>query len=238
MMARKDAIQKENPSSGSKTLVFILSILLFTVGIAAIYFGYVYFTDKGAKETEVVEESAGGDEEGDVGETADTDDRDTDEVVDEVADEEEEVADSTCTVPDSWEQIDNTSQGYTAYRPSSWYYRFFGSTMETFGIDPNEIPEVSEYAGVITLNRMQTTMTEYISSLIPGYSDTTETIGENEWNIIDGTEEESELFGEREARFAFTEADSREFVVIMVASDTADYEDEFNNFLCSVSFWE
>ena len=54
---------------------------------------------------------------------------------------------SNTSVPHNWRAIENSNYRYTAYIPPTYYYRFFNSA-QILGIDPNELPEASEYMGI------------------------------------------------------------------------------------------
>jgi|GEM_PF-5816324 len=227
-------------------IVLVGMVLLLTA--AGAFFGYRYFSDSAddagpGEEEEVAEE--------DVEEIEEVEEIPTEEVEevaeeDEDADVPEEEEPTPSEVPEGWTQLDNSSQGYTAYKPPGWYHRFFGIGMQTLGIDTNAIPEASEYAGVIALTHVEgVPMSEWLTSqtsgLKPGYTETSGVYGEYTWNILEGEYLASDVFfPDYKVKYAYMEVEGRLFIAELMASPSAysGYTDEFDIFIGTVLFWE
>ncbi|MBN2101230.1 hypothetical protein JW710_05130 [Candidatus Dojkabacteria bacterium] len=132
------------------------------------------------KETESNEEDNDSEEEDTSEEEKSTDD----------SEEEEEETTSDCdpTIPSGWVKRQNTTYNYTVAMPSNWWYRFFGS-MQTMGMDPNEIPEASEYAGLVTMSAYTDTVANLVAdskSSLVGSSESTITVNCKTWTKVEG----------------------------------------------------
>ncbi|MFQ5493228.1 MAG: hypothetical protein ACE5DX_03655 [Candidatus Dojkabacteria bacterium] len=94
-------------------------------------------------------------------------------------------------LPAGWKKVD-LGLGYTIYRPGNWWFRNFGGTL---GLDPNEIPEASEYAGMITMSKISGSMTSaistYKSSLDTNVNEFNAVAGDNDWVIVTGKIDET-----------------------------------------------
>jgi hypothetical protein len=237
--------QDNNSQDQMKIFLVILVVLLVAV------VGYLIFkpSDEVA-ETDVTDnqDTTVDSEDADNDEVV-VDDVEVDEVVVDDADVEEPAADEVdppqsapeeALIPDGWKEIENTTYGYTAYRPSNFYFRFFGSA-SLLGIDPNVIPEASSYAGAVTMmalsGDLETAMADYYSSFL-AIMDTTEDQGNGTWSLISAEIPESAMDAAKNVMCAFIEVDGQVFVVDYRydASGTATYEDIFNQFYPAIQF--
>jgi hypothetical protein len=240
--------QDNNSQDQMQTFLVILVVLL----VAAI--GYLIF--KPSDEVADTDVTDNQDTTVDVDETEGdevvVDDVDADESEDDVdgeepaddADEDDveppQSAPEEALIPDGWKEIENTTYGYTAYRPSNFYYRFFGSA-SLLGIDPNVIPEASSYAGSVTMmalsGDLETAMADYYSSFL-AIMDTTEDQGNGTWSLISAEIPENEMDAAKNVMCAFIEVDGQVFVVDYRydASGDAIYEGVFDKFYPAIEF--
>ena len=118
------------------------------------------------------------------------------------------------TVPDGWQPIVNETYSYTAYRPNSYYYRYFGYS--TLGIDRNAIPEAGEYAGEVTLNVMtgdiESVKNEWIADWL-AIAENTESKSNGNWELVMGTIPESLPVPEQQVIAAFHEENGYVYIV-------------------------
>jgi len=144
------------------------------------------------------------------------------------------------TPPAGWKEVVNDIQGYTAYRPGNWWFRFFPPSKGTLGIDPNPIPEVGEYAGAIIISRLSggTTLNNYKSGLEAGYSEITQSINGRTWTIVEGVQPETEAFPKKYVKYGYVEVGSKQFVAGLTsgAANYGGYEDEFDTFISVLVF--
>jgi hypothetical protein len=141
------------------------------------------------------------------------------------------------TPPSGWQPIDNTSQKYIAYRPNGWWYKLFEPNMETLGIDTSQIPDASEWAGIMTISRLNASNMDFESykeNLEPGYSETTQTISGRSWIIIHGKTPANELFDSLFVKYAYVTVDGKEFVAAIRSTD-ANFDGQESNFDIFVS---
>lgn len=164
----------------------------------------------------------------------------SDPVVEEEEEEETPIETAKNVVPDGWKPVENGTYGYTAYRPSSYYYRFFGSQV-LLGIDPNEIPTASEYAGAITITAISgslpTAAQDYYASMTSVViSESTELNGT--WTLVTANIAETISTPAQKTALAFIEVDGQVFVVEyrFQADSTGIYMDVFDQFYPSILF--
>lgn len=151
-----------------KVLVGIIILLLLITG----YFIYMLITD--SRRTTEEEKN----------------DTTTEETQEEKKEETEEknTEESQSKLPEGWVEQSSNTYGYTIGVPDKWYYRFFGQT-KMIGMDPNPIPEASEYAGVITFSRDDRSYEVLTTELRNGLENVTENkvvVNETEWTEISG----------------------------------------------------
>lgn len=142
-------------------------------------------------------------------------------------------------LPDSWKKLEAGELDYTAYRPSNFYYRRWGNTV---GIDPNELPEVGEYAGVISITKhagsTESKEIENYSSSMTSPTETSITYKSGTWVILTGVIPESEMFAEQNAKIAIMEYEGNTYVVnySYEAGSVNKYEDNFEIFVANIEF--
>jgi hypothetical protein len=145
------------------------------------------------------------------------------------------------TPPSGWIAIDNTSQSYIAYRPSGWYFRLFPPAMELLGIDVNQIPDASEWGGIITMARLNASnnFESYKSGLEAGYTTSVQSIGGRSWTIIEGITPANMLFDSQFVKYAYTDVGGKEFLA-SIRSSAANYggqEGNFDIFVQTIRFY-
>ena len=145
------------------------------------------------------------------------------------------------TPPSGWIAMDNTAQDYIAYRPGGWWFRFFSPNMETLGIDTNQIPEASEWAGIITLTRLNASnnFESHTSILEPGYTTTIQNIAGRNWTIVRGIIPENMLFDAQYAKYAYVNVGGREFLASIrsTAANFGGQEGNFDTFISIINFY-
>lgn len=140
-------------------------------------------------------------------------------------------------LPEGWEAIENTFQEYTAYRPKGFYYRLFPPNMYLLGVDPNPIPIATEYAGVITLLRTNSTnnLEGRLKDLKAGYTEKNVVFNSLEWRIIDGETKDTEMYDSYKVRYAYIKINGKEFLATL-ERETSKYSDTFNTFIANIKF--
>jgi hypothetical protein len=137
------------------------------------------------------------------------------------------------SAPSNWREVENSAYDYTAYIPPTYYYRFFDSA-RIVGIDTNELPEASEYMGIITINierssSVETTLNNNIRDWV-AISTATEVHSNGRWSIVHGTIPANEMFEEKEVITAYIQ--HGEYVLSVeyrnAPSDFGTYEDIFD----------
>ena len=127
-------------------------------------------------------------------------------------------------VPFNWKAVVNKSQGYTAYRPSNFYYRIFSGNV--LGIDPNPIPEVGEYVGLISLFISTDSLNNEIDrakDIITTESVSNVTYANGKWTIVTGLVPEDEMFPARFAYYAITEVEDKVCLVTYMVEGESNY---------------
>lgn len=145
------------------------------------------------------------------------------------------------TPPSDWLQIDNTGQGYIAYRPNGWWFRLFPPNMETLGIDTNQIPDASEWAGIITITRLNASnnLGSYKSNLEVGYTSVVQNISGRNWTIIEGITPANMIFDAQFVKYGYVNVGGREFLAA-IRSTEADFggqEGTFDMFISIINFY-
>jgi len=147
---------------------------------------------------------------------------------------------ASVTPPAGWKELVNDGQGYTAYRPGNWWFRFFPPSKQLLGIDPNPIPEVGEYAGAITISRLTggTTFNDYKSGLEAGYTESPSQINGRTWTMVEGVIPENEISGKKYVKYGYVEVGSKKFVAGLMsgAANYNGYESIFDTFLSVLVF--
>jgi hypothetical protein len=139
---------------------------------------------------------------------------------------------TTAEVPAGWEAVDNTACGYTAYRPTHWYFRKFEGC--ALGMDPNPIPTASEYWGAVAVFKKSGTAASAAAALKGGLeagaTQETVTIAGREWIIVEGTVDGGEIFDDQHIKAGFISANGKTFEVAsqLVPASFAMYEDELD----------
>jgi len=145
------------------------------------------------------------------------------------------------TPPSGWIAMDNTAQDYIAYRPGGWWFRFFSPNMETLGIDTNQIPEASEWAGIITISRLSASnnFESYKSNLEAGYTSSVQNIAGRNWTIVRGIIPENMLFDAQYAKYAYVNVGGREFLAAIrsTAANFGGQEGNFDMFVSIINFY-
>lgn len=142
----------------------------------------------------------------------------------------------TIDLPSNWKPIDSISTTYLAYRPSNYYFRYFGGSTESLGIDPAAIPAASSYGGVITMSvssgDLDTVLGQFEDSL---ESDSTSkvTYQNGEWTIIMGTVPESEIEAAKDVKIALIEVDGKVYTVTLNSSSA---NTNFEIFVANLEF--
>ena len=115
--------------------------------------------------------------------------------------------------------------------------------MELLGIDTNEVPEASEYAGVISMIRLTASNNweAQKANLETGYSEDVQTISGHDWTIIKGKTVyyEEAGFGGLFIKYAYVTVGGKEFVVRLESSlvDYGGQESNFDTFVKTVKFY-
>lgn len=145
------------------------------------------------------------------------------------------------TPPSDWLQIDNTGQGYIAYRPNGWWFRLFPPNMETLGIDTNQIPDASEWAGIITITRLNASnnLGSYKSNLEVGYTSVVQNISGRNWTIIEGITPANMIFDAQFVKYGYVNVGGREFLAAIrsTAADFGGQEGTFDMFISIINFY-
>jgi hypothetical protein len=145
------------------------------------------------------------------------------------------------TPPSGWIAMDNTAQDYIAYRPGGWWFRFFSPNMETLGIDTNQIPEASEWAGIITLTRLNASnnFESHTSILEAGYTTSVQNIAGRNWTIVRGIIPANMLFDAQYAKYAYVNVGGREFLASIrsTAANFGGQESNFDTFISIINFY-
>jgi len=145
------------------------------------------------------------------------------------------------TPPSGWQAIDNTGQNYIAYRPDGWWYRLFPPNMETLGIDTSQIPEASEWAGIITISRLSASnnFESYKSNLEVGYTSLVQNIAGRNWTIIEGVIPANMLFDSQFVKYAYVNIGGREFLAAIrsTAANFGGQEGTFDTFISIINFY-
>jgi hypothetical protein len=149
---------------------------------------------------------------------------------------------SGAVAPSDWKAIENTSQGYTAYRPAHFYFRLFSPDMFALGIDPNAIPSASEYMGTISLIRLSASnsFADYTDQLQDGYTTYTRIIDGRTWIMVVGITEANEITAAKYVILGNFSVGSKEYMARLESSssDYAGYKDEFETFITTLDFTE
>jgi hypothetical protein len=149
---------------------------------------------------------------------------------------------SGAVAPSDWETIENTIQGYTAFRPPHFYFRLFSPDMFALGIDPNAIPAASEYMGTINLIRLSASnsFTDYTNQLQDGYSTYTRVIDGRTWTMIVGITEANEVADAKYVILGDFKVGAKEYLARLESSnsDYGGYKDEFETFITTLDFTE
>ncbi len=159
-----------------KLLAVIAVILLLIVG----YFAYMLITDN--------KKAVESDDRQNTEETQQDNDKNVEN--DETNGEEES------KIPEGWLEQTSTSFGYSIGVPDKWYYRFFGQT-RMIGMDPNPIPEASEYAGMIVFTVDERPYDQMVNELKTGLESVSETenfVDSLTWLRIEGIISEEDIF--------------------------------------------
>ncbi len=222
---------KSSPKFMKFVLVFQTLLLLTLVGGFAFLAYTIYSEDKDTKvEQEEEQEDANKEQE---------DEEEDDQNTDEQSNTQDSSSSSSSTttspedssssdVPAGWVAVENSKQNYTAYRPTSWYYRYFGNNFETLGLDPNPIPEVSEHAGTITINYLEgktvaVAVNDLESMLEAGYEEKTENHNGHAWTIVKGTTDPDRPFvGGKKVKAGYVSITGKTFEVKLEV-DPADF---------------
>ncbi len=125
------------------------------------------------------------------------------------------------TPPADWKLLDTMSfLPYTVYRPNGWWFRYFSPA--TLGLDPNQLPAASEYAGKLSISQLQSASawnSDYITQLEPGYSQVSQSIDGNSWLVIEGKFKDNELQTGSYTKLGYVKVGSKEFVVNLIGSN-------------------
>ncbi len=143
-------------------------------------------------------------------------------------------------VPNGWKPIEVSKYHYVAYRPANYHYRLFDGG-KILGIDPNEIPEVGGYAGIITVEvkkgKLEDVKMEHIDNWMAIATDS-RTEKNATWDLVKGTIPGDEMMPEKEAIIAITK--KGEYVYIVdYRTDKGhfdDYEKIFDQFYPAILF--
>jgi len=145
------------------------------------------------------------------------------------------------TPPSGWVAIDNTSQHYIAYRPNGWWYKIFSPNMETLGIDVNQIPDASEWAGLFTITRLTASnnFESYKANLEVGYTSQVQNISGRNWTVIKGKTPANELFDSLFVKYAYVIVDGKEFLAGTSSTEASfgGQEGNFDTFVSIIKFY-
>jgi hypothetical protein len=193
----------------NKPLIYFLSVLAFIALLVVGYFLYLVLTNS---KTEPAEEDK----------QEETVDNETEE---EPEDTEEEQQEET-NLPEGWIEQESSGYGYKIGVPENWYYRFFSST-KMIGIDPDPIPEASEYAGVITFAADDRTFEQMLSQTkdyLEDEEETSITVNEVEWTQVEGKISMDDFFNPGEAiLYAMTQKDGTAYRLTLLAPENEEY---------------
>ncbi len=147
---------------------------------------------------------------------------------------------SGATPPENWQAIDFDCLGYTAYRPSGFFFRMFPPDCFVLGLDTNRIPEASEYMGMISLMKLSgsNNFTKYIDQLEDGYTKYTRSIDDRTWTIVEGKQPANELFDAKFVKLGNFKVGSKEYMarIESTSSNFGGYADEFEIFITTLKF--
>jgi len=135
------------------------------------------------------------------------------------------------TLPDNWEPVENTAMAYIAYRPNNWWFRYFDN-MKLLGLDPNSIPEVGEYAGMLTITVSSDSLTSAVSDKKSNMTSPVESsiiYSNGKWTILEGTYPASELFDAKKVKAALSEQGGKT-VIIEYQNDPSSFGSNENVF--------
>jgi len=133
-------------------------------------------------------------------------------------------------IPDNWKPVVNKSQGYTAHRPNNYFYRIFSGSV--LGIDPNAIPENSEYVGVISIFTSTDSFDNEViraKGIIDNETVKKVTYSNGVWTVITGSVPADEMFPERLAYYAIIEIKGKTHVITMMAEGESEYNTYIDN---------
>lgn len=152
-----------------------------------------------------------------------------------------DVADVTgATPPDSWQLLEYDCLGYKAYRPNGFYFRMFPPDCFVLGLDPNRIPEASEYMGMISMMKLSASnnFDKYVAELEDGYTEYTRVIDGRTWNMVEGKMPANELFEAKYVKLGNVEVNGKEYMARIEnsASNFGGYADEFETFITTLIF--
>jgi len=230
-------------------LVFMVVVLVAVVGYL-VYNGYSSDVDEVVTDTNSTEtdnDSQNTDNTSDItsdriGDSASdtTNDDATNDSLDRSDDADNDIDHTESTVPSGWVAVENNTYDYTAYKPSNYYYRFFGSE-SVLGIDPNQLPEASSYVGAVSMQtldgNLETAKNQYIDPFMAIAQDT-KTTKNGTWDLIMAEIPEDEMFPAQNVMCAFIEVDGQVFVVDYRYDSAGDamYETVFDQFYQAIEF--
>jgi hypothetical protein len=212
----------------NKGLIYFLSALvLILLGIVG-YFAFLVLNDN-KKDSNDNQESQ-----------EQTDEEENDQEVEEETEEEpEEEEVEEAELPEGWSEQESSSYGYKIGVPKNWYYRFFSST-KMIGLDPDPIPEASEYAGVITFSVDDREFDEMVSQTEDYLDNETKseiTVNGNLWTEIEGEISMDDFFNPGEAiLYAMIEIEGTSYRLTLLSPDNSEYRAIYSQVLSSISF--
>jgi len=175
----------------NKIAIYLLSILAGLILLTVIYLGYKVVTTSNDEPSEKISEQNDS--------KNDDDDSTSTETEDETPQEETNTPEEkteTRTIPEGWIDQESEDYEYKIAVPNGWYYRFFSGT-QSIGLDPNPIPEASEYPGVICFSALTESITEIrttYTSDIQNINETSTTVNDKTWTQITGNTSTEDIF--------------------------------------------
>jgi hypothetical protein len=209
-------------------MYFLLTLVLILLGIVG-YSAYLTLTQSERENSDNQEkQEETDDEENEQEEGGETEQE---------PEEEEEVKEAE--LPEGWSEQESSSYGYKIGVPKNWYYRFFSST-KMIGLDPDPIPEASEYAGVITFSIDDREFEEMITETEEYLDNETKseiTVNGNIWTEIEGEISMDDFFNPGESiLYAMTSIEGTSYRLTLLSPDNSEYRAIYTQLLSTISF--
>jgi hypothetical protein len=144
------------------------------------------------------------------------------------------------TPPATWKPVENSTQGFTAYRPTGFYFRLFPPDMFMLSIDPNPIPTASEYMGVINIIRLSASnnFESYLANLETGYQTCTREIDGRTWTTVVGKTKTTDAFEGKFVKYGKVTVGTKEYLARLenLKADYGGYSGQYETFITTLQF--